>query len=279
VAGPVASETVRLEDDHGTYMVPVRINGQMTIPFVIDTGAADTAIPADVFLALLRTQTVKDSDFIGTGSYVMADGSEHSSNRFVLRELQVGDHIVRNVIAHVVPVKGDPLLGQTFLSKLPSWTIDNVKHLLVLQDAPIGGGLTGSGREIGIKQGVAFFGRCRYQLVAGFFPCSEMVAYTVLKNGRSLLSFWNDEALFTLSGGKDRQPNLENYYLSIDTLSMKPKDKPEATDHGMEGECQFRSNRDATRFFDIKCDVYNRAKGSLYNFYLEKIRKFNRKEF
>jgi hypothetical protein len=142
-----------------------------------------------------------------------------------------------------------------------------------------GGASPGSTQEGDIKEGVVFFGQCRYQLVTGFFPCGEMVAYTVLKNGRSLLSFWNDKSVFTLSGGKDRQPNLENYYLSIDTFAMKLVGHEEAVDRDMEGECHFRLNKSATKFYDIKCDVYNRAKGSMYNFYLNKIIRFNRKTF
>ena len=135
----VHAEAIPLQYSHGAYMVSVQINGKMTIPFILDTGASDTAIPADVFLALLRTATVKDSDYLGTETYVVADGSKLSSKRFLLRELRVGDHVVRNVIANVVPVSGDPLLGQTFLSQLPSWSIDNARHLLVLHDAPRGG--------------------------------------------------------------------------------------------------------------------------------------------
>jgi hypothetical protein len=46
---------------------------------------------------------VNDSDFIGTGTYRMADGSEQNSERFVLRELKVGDHLIRDVVANVVP--------------------------------------------------------------------------------------------------------------------------------------------------------------------------------
>jgi hypothetical protein len=36
---------------------------------------------------------------------MLADGSEHASEIYVLHEVQVGDHIVRNVVASVVPVK------------------------------------------------------------------------------------------------------------------------------------------------------------------------------
>lgn len=128
------AETIQLVRGHGVYMIPVQINGQMTVPFTLDSGAAEVAIPQDIFLTLIRTETIKDSDFVGTGTYVMADGSEHSSKRFILRELKVGNHVVTNVIANVVSVKADPLLGQSFLSKLPAWAVDNRNHSLILHD-------------------------------------------------------------------------------------------------------------------------------------------------
>src|SRR6516164_5858117 len=112
---PCVAEIIQLEGQHGTYMVPVRINGAMTLPFVLDTGASAVAIPEDLFSVLTRTGTVTTSDFLGTGTVQLADGSEHASRRFVLHEVQVGNHVVRNVIANVVSVRGDPLLGQSFL--------------------------------------------------------------------------------------------------------------------------------------------------------------------
>jgi hypothetical protein len=41
---------------------------------------------------------------------------------------------------NVAPVKGDPPPGQSFLSKLLAWTIDNQRHALVLNDTagPVG---------------------------------------------------------------------------------------------------------------------------------------------
>lgn len=104
----------------------------MTLPFVIDTGASDVAIPDDVFLTLTRTGTVKPADFIGTGTYKLADGSIRPGQRFILHEVQIGDHVVRNVVAVLVPGEGDPLLGQGFLSKLPAWTIDNKRQAFVI---------------------------------------------------------------------------------------------------------------------------------------------------
>jgi hypothetical protein len=71
-AMPAAAESVPLTSSGGVYMLPVRINDAVTIPFVIDSGAAEVAITADVFLVLSRTGTVSQSDFLGTGTYAMA---------------------------------------------------------------------------------------------------------------------------------------------------------------------------------------------------------------
>jgi hypothetical protein len=126
------AEQIPLEPEHGIYMVPVRINEAVSIPFVLDSGAAEVAIPADVFMTLLRSHSVADADFLGEGIFVTADGTKHKSQQFILRKVQVGTHIITGVVANVVPIEGDPLLGQSFLSRLPSWSIDNNSHVLNL---------------------------------------------------------------------------------------------------------------------------------------------------
>lgn len=134
-------------------------------------------------------------------------------------------------------------------------------------------------QESGSQRIVVYSGDCKFQLVKGFFPCDNKVVYTLLKNGRTLIAFMKEEDMFTVVGGADRQPNLENYYVSLDKLIINKGETVVATDPNMEGECHFRMNKDATKFYSIKCDIYNRSKGTLYNFYLENIQKFSRKEF
>jgi clan AA aspartic protease (TIGR02281 family) len=142
---PVAAETVQLvRQDGGGYLVPVQINNTLVLSFLLDTGADSAVIPLDVFQTLKRTGTVKPSDFIGTAIAVLADGSERPQRLFVIREMRVGDHVVRNVTASVAPPKGVPLLGQSFFCKLRSWTIDNAEHALILNDRPSS---TGAARQ------------------------------------------------------------------------------------------------------------------------------------
>ena len=48
-------ETIPLEAQGGTLLVPVLINGRITLDFTVDSGAADVSIPADVVSTLNRT--------------------------------------------------------------------------------------------------------------------------------------------------------------------------------------------------------------------------------
>ena len=133
--------TVPLVGQNGTFAVPVSINGQITLNFVVDSGASDVSVPADVVMTLIRTGTITDSDFIGSQTYVLADGSKVPSERFVIRSLKVGGASLENVTASVASVAGSLLLGQSFLSRFNSWSIDNARHALIL------GGVGGSAND------------------------------------------------------------------------------------------------------------------------------------
>ena len=123
---------VPLEKLGGTYVVSVLINGAITLKFTVDSGAADVTIPADVFLTLIRTGTIADSDFLGSQTYVLADGSKMPSQKFRIRSLKIGDVLVENITGSIAPVQGSLLLGQSFLGRLKSWSMDNTKHVLII---------------------------------------------------------------------------------------------------------------------------------------------------
>ena len=97
------SNTTRTEVG-GTFVVPVFINGAITLNFVV------------------WKQT-----------YVLADGSTVPTSTFVIRSLKVGDILIENVTGSVSPAAGSLLLGQSFLQRFKSWSMDNNKHVLVLE--------------------------------------------------------------------------------------------------------------------------------------------------
>jgi hypothetical protein len=126
-------EVVLMKQSGGVYVVPVRFNEAITLDAIVDSGASDISIPVDIVLTLMRTKTITDEDFLGKQTYVLADGSEVPSQQFRIRSIRVGNKTVKDVIGSIAPVKGDILLGQGFLSKFKSWSVDNEQHALILR--------------------------------------------------------------------------------------------------------------------------------------------------
>jgi predicted aspartyl protease len=135
IGNPVTGQSISvpLKKEGGTYVVPVLINNAITLNFVVDSGASDVSIPADVVMTLFRTGTLEKPDFIGTQTYRLADGSTVPSATFRIRSLTVANTALENVTGSVAPVEGALLLGQSFLGRFKSWSIDNARQALVLE--------------------------------------------------------------------------------------------------------------------------------------------------
>ena len=133
--GAAYSESIPLIHAHGTLEVPVVINGKISLNFTIDSGATDVSIPASIFSTLTRDGTVSREDFLDKRLYKLADGSGEISQRFRIRSLRVGKLEVRDVIASVGDTGGLLLLGQSFLSRLKSWSIDNERQTLLITES------------------------------------------------------------------------------------------------------------------------------------------------
>jgi hypothetical protein len=101
-------DLVTMKSQGGIYIIPVLLNGIMTLDAIIDTGASDVSIPSDVVSVLLRSKTITDEDFLDVRNYVMANGIEVPSLRFRIRSLQVGGKIVENVTASKLYQGGTP---------------------------------------------------------------------------------------------------------------------------------------------------------------------------
>jgi hypothetical protein len=138
LSAPVVSQPmpatlrVPLQKRGGNFLVPGLVNNAIALNFVVDSGAADVTVPADVVAMLKSRGTLDDKDFRGREFRGLADGSRVSSETFRIRSLTVGDWLVQDVAATVTPVGAPPLLGQAFFTRLKSWSIDNVNQTLVL---------------------------------------------------------------------------------------------------------------------------------------------------
>ena len=111
---PLRATEIPLGTSGGIYTVPVQINQSLTLQFLVDPGAAVVVIPASVLNSLARSGTITRSDVLGTGIAELADRSLYEAVRLRLRELRIGNAVVRDVIAAVSPGLSQPLLGQSF---------------------------------------------------------------------------------------------------------------------------------------------------------------------
>jgi clan AA aspartic protease (TIGR02281 family) len=130
---PFPTEEIPLQSDGGVEKVPVIVsggNGGVALQFVVDSGASIVVLPEDVYSTLVRAGAVGAS--IGQEQYRLADGSTGTAPVFLLHQIKVGSHILANVPASVMNHNGDLLLGQSFLTRFASWSMDNRRHALLL---------------------------------------------------------------------------------------------------------------------------------------------------
>jgi clan AA aspartic protease (TIGR02281 family) len=129
----VQAAHIPLAHKGGILVAPVIINNAIKLDFLVDSGASDVSIPADVFSTLVRTTTVTQSDITGSRNYSNADGETYESKTFVIRTLKIGSVEVLNVDAKVAPANAPLLLCQSFLRRFKTWSIDNSTQELILE--------------------------------------------------------------------------------------------------------------------------------------------------
>jgi len=118
----------------GTFEISVIINDVLKINLVFDSGASSVFLSPDVVLTLIRTGSLKESDFIGSAKYQLADGSVLNSKEFIIRNLKIGPVVLENVKGAVAEsITSTLLLGQTAIEKLGKYTIDYNGNKLILE--------------------------------------------------------------------------------------------------------------------------------------------------
>ncbi len=123
---------------------------------------------------------------------------------------------------------------------------------------------------------VDFKGECRLNVSDGFITCNDSVSW-VLGHRSASFTFSVGQIMYVLTGIGSRQNDSENYYQVISAIQVWNNRTPQKHYNDMDGFCHLRSNKDATKFFFVKCIVNNPESDEVYRFYLEKIRSFSRK--
>ena len=126
------AQVVSLEPHDGAFVIPVVLNDIMTVKFIVDSGSADVSIPEEVASTLIKLGTLTGADLLGTKTYMLADGSLVPSKIYRLASVRIGGMVVQNVTVRISAAKSSLLLGQSFLSRLKSWSMDNSRQVMII---------------------------------------------------------------------------------------------------------------------------------------------------
>lgn len=117
----------------GTYEIPCSVNG-LPLKMIFDTGASDVTISSVEANFMLKNGYLTDGDIKGKKHYQTASGDIHEGTILKLKEVRLGDAVLKNVEASVVHSQRAPLLlGQSVLEKFGTITIDNVNSKLLIR--------------------------------------------------------------------------------------------------------------------------------------------------
>ena len=117
----------------GVYEVPCTING-LELKFIFDTGASDVTISSVEASFMLKNGYLTKDDIRGKEYFSTATGEIHEGTKINLREIKIGDAVLKNVEASVVKNQQAPLLlGQSVLERFGTITIDNINSKLVIK--------------------------------------------------------------------------------------------------------------------------------------------------
>lgn len=117
----------------GVYYIPCKINGT-EMEFIFDTGASDITMSLTEAKFLYKQGKLTDDDFVGVQQYQIADGSIHEGAVVILRKVELGSRVLKNVQASIVDNPIAPLLlGQSALAKFGKISIDYNKNEIIFE--------------------------------------------------------------------------------------------------------------------------------------------------
>jgi clan AA aspartic protease (TIGR02281 family) len=127
-----AGQAISVEPHDGAFVIPVVLNDVMTAKFVVDSGSADVSISEDVASTLMKSGTMTGSDLLGSKIYLLADGSKVPSKIYRMASVRIGAMVMENVTVRIAASNSSLLLGQSFLSRLKSWSMDNARKVMII---------------------------------------------------------------------------------------------------------------------------------------------------
>ena len=113
-AAPPKDE-IPLVQEGDAYLVPVAINGADPVGFVAKAAAGGVALPPETVFDMKKAGTLKTADFVGSKVYHLSDGRVLPSDKFKIRKLTIGKHVLHDVKGFLNTDGTDLVLGGNVL--------------------------------------------------------------------------------------------------------------------------------------------------------------------
>jgi clan AA aspartic protease (TIGR02281 family) len=125
-------QIVAVEPHAGAFVVPVVLNDVITAKFIVDSGAADVSITEDMVSTLIKSGTMTGADLLGNKTYMLADGTMLQGKIYRMASMRVGELVMKDVTVRIAAANSSLLLGQSFLRRLKSWSMDNARQVMII---------------------------------------------------------------------------------------------------------------------------------------------------
>jgi aspartyl protease family protein len=114
----------------GTYKVKGSMNG-LKLDMLYDTGASNVSISSLVEEFMLKNGYLSETDFIGEGSFHIADGSSVKSKLYIVKDFELGGVVIHNVeISAMQKHEAGILLGQSVMARFGKFEVDNQRNVI-----------------------------------------------------------------------------------------------------------------------------------------------------
>lgn len=120
------------KEQGGIYTIPCKVNG-LSLKFIFDTGASSVSISESEAIFMLKNGYLSANDIIGSQQFQTASGAILEGTKILIKKIEIGGLILRNVEASVVHSNNAPLLlGQNVLSRFGKISIDYQTSSLII---------------------------------------------------------------------------------------------------------------------------------------------------
>lgn len=151
----LAQVRIEMQEVNGIYQVPCEVNG-LRLKFIFDTGASSVSLSLDMAVFMLDNNYLDENDIYDVVNIVQADGTTFEAYKVILKTMNIGGFILKNVDCIITPYQNAPLLlGQSAIQQLGKISIKD--NYLIIDNK--NNNYVGLEREIavlGLKQGTLY---------------------------------------------------------------------------------------------------------------------------